>query len=104
MNSKTKRPMRQPVLILSHADGHLECFGERHLDVHLARVPAAFSTDVELAAEAVVEMLLPPRYRSLYRADLLRKNGTTRPLLPSVFADARQAKKDIATLNRLGAK
>ncbi len=104
MDSKEKRPERQPVLILIHDGGFLEVFAERHLDFHLARVPAAFSTDVELSAEGAMELLLPWRYRPLYRADMLRKNGTTRPLLPSVLADARQAKKDIAVLNRLGAK
>ncbi len=104
MNDKAKRPKRQPILILSHADGHLEAFAEKHLDVHIARVPAAFSSEVELAAEGAMELILPRRYRSLYRADMLRKNGSTRSLLPSVFADARQVKKDIVALNCLGAK
>jgi len=104
MDNTKKRPARQPILILSHADGHIEIFGEKNIDVHLSRVPAAFSTDVELSAEGAMELLLPRRYRPLFRADMLRKNGTTRPLLPSVLADSIRAGKDIATLNRVGAK
>jgi len=101
MDDKTKRPKRQPILILSHPDGHLEVFGDRHLDVHLARVPTAFSAEGERQAEAVAELLLPVRYRPLFRADMLRKNGTTRPLFPSVLADTFAAKETIKSLNRV---
>ncbi len=104
MNYEAKRPKRQPILILSHADGFLEVFGERHVDVHIARLPTASSAEGERQAEEVAELLLPLRYRPLFRADLLRKNGTTRPLLPSVLVAARQVKKDIVALNCLGAK
>ncbi len=102
MNCNKKRPARQPLLVLSYADGHLEIFGEKNIDVHIARVPVATSAKAEIQAEEVAELLLPARYRELYRADLLRKNGATRPLLPSVLAAARQAREDIVLLDRMG--
>ncbi len=96
-----KLPSRQPVLIVSHPDGHVEIFSDRHVDVYVARVPVASSREAEVMAEDVIEMLIPRRYRGLYRADRLRKNGTTRPLLPSVLADSIRARKDIDAINEL---
>jgi hypothetical protein len=85
MHSNIRRAPRQKVLILSHPDGCLEIFGEG-IDVHLARVPVAFSPAAERQAEEVTGMLLPLRFRDLWRRDRLRAVGTTRPLLPSVLA------------------
>ena len=83
-------PPRQlvDVLIVSHPDGNLEAFAERGIDIHLARVPAAFSRQAEHQAEAVASMLMPLRFRELWRRDRLRTTGTTRPLLPSVLQRA----------------
>ncbi len=104
MNCIKKRSSRQKILIVSHADGHLEIFGEKNFDFHIARVPSATSRGAEIAAEEVTLMLLPRRYRDLFRADLLRKNGTTRPLLSSVLAASIRAKKDIELANGIGVK
>ena len=58
------------------------------IDIHIARVPESFSREGERQAEDLAEMMLPPRYRDLYRADRLRKTGTTRPLIPSDLSDS----------------
>lgn len=100
MNRITKLQTRQPVLVLSHCDGHIEAFADRHVDVHLARVPTAFTIDGERTAEDVAELLLPRRFRALYRADQLRAAGTTRPLLPSVVAEVQTVTAIIDALNR----
>ncbi|NOY41266.1 MAG: hypothetical protein GXP26_05460 [Planctomycetes bacterium] len=101
MNIAKNRPSRQAVLILSHGDGHIEIFGEKNIDIYLARIPHCPGS--EALAEDVAELAIPRRYRDLYRADRLRATGSTRPLLPSVMARAVQAKEDIVVLNRLGA-
>jgi broad specificity phosphatase PhoE len=88
------------VLVLTHADGHVECYAERGVTIHLTRVPAAFTPDGERQAEDVAEWLLPRRYRELWRADYLRANGTTRPLLPSTLAEAHTVTAIIDALNQ----
>jgi hypothetical protein len=77
---------RIAVLVISGADGAIEAFAERGVDVHFCRVPAAFSRAAEEQAEEVAELLIPRRFRDLWRRDRLRAVGTTRPLLPSVLA------------------
>jgi len=103
-NSRNRRPQRETVLILSYPDGYQEVFAERHVDVHLVRVPVTNSPEGEQIADDVIEMMLPWRYRSLYRADRLRATGTTRPLLPSVMARAMANTEAISTLNELASQ
>jgi len=100
-SNKTQQPLRQAVLVLSHADGFLEVFAERHIDVHLARVPVAYTLEGEQIADDLLELMLLPRYRDLYRADRLRKTGTTRPLLPSVLAQVKTTREVFNVLNNL---
>lgn len=97
-NSPRCRP-RVTVLILSHSDGILEVFGEACLDVHLVRVPVAFSRQAEIAAEDVVEMLLPPRFQPLFRRDRLRATGTTAPLIPSSLRRSIDVQECLALFN-----
>lgn len=96
MDCTNRRSPRQKVLILSHPDGYLQVYGEPSLDVHVARIPVAHSVEAEFHAEAVVEMLLPMRFRQLLTTVYpipgtksvrgpLRTVGTTAPLLPSVL-------------------
>ncbi|QEG34441.1 hypothetical protein [Bythopirellula goksoeyrii] len=94
-----EKPQRAAVLILSHSDGHLEVFAERHIDVHLQRVPMADTIPGERLAEEVVEKLLPPRYRQLFWADKLRAVGSTGPLSSIVLARAMATNKLIGILN-----
>ena len=87
-NERKQRPPRQAVLIVAHPDNHIEAFAEKNVDIHASRIPQSFSREGERQAEEVMQIMLPPRYRDLYRADRLRKTGSTRPLLPSVLADS----------------
>lgn len=93
------RPPRFAVLIVIQGDGHIEAFAERHVDVHVARVPVSFSREAEQTAEDVAELLLPPRFRELFRRDRLRAVGTTRPLLPTTLARAIATNDLIAALD-----
>ena len=102
MNHSPPKPRRETDLILSYPDGYLEVYSERPVDVHLARVPVAFDQDGECMSEEVAAMLLPVRYRDLWRADRLRLVGSTRPLLPSVLCDARFNQAMLDTCNRFG--
>ena len=92
---------RSDVLILSHADGHLEAFGEKNVNIRIVRVPAANSIESERTAEETMELMLPRRYRDLYRADRLRAVGNTRPLRPSTLVDAKWTRDFIAALNAM---
>lgn len=99
-----QRPPRQAVLIVAHTDNHLEVFAEKNVDVHFARVPAAFSVEGEQQVEQIMDWMLPPRYRDLHRADRLRKTGSTRPLLPSVLADSLVVRDCLTALDTVNDK
>jgi hypothetical protein len=104
MQSNRKSSQRARILILSHSDGYCEIFAERAVEIHLQRVPAAFSIEGEAQAEDVMEALLPRRFRELWRADFLRATGSTRPLLPSVLRQSIGTKECLRLLNRLPEK
>ena len=97
----TNRPKRQAVLIVVHADGYLEGFAPKNLDIAFARVPAATSAFGQAVADDCFEMMLPLRYRELWRRDLLRANGTAHPLSAQSVLDALAAKDAIAALTPL---
>ena len=63
---------RTRALIVSHPDQHLEVFSAAAVDIHLARVCAARTSEGERMADEILELMLPERYRELYRADMLR--------------------------------
>jgi len=92
---------RSDVLVVSHSDGHIEVFGEKNVSVRIVRMPAANSLQSERTAEDVAELMLPRRYRDLYRADRLRAVGNTRPLRPSTLVDAQWARDFITALNAM---
>ena len=102
MDSIKSRGTRQKVLILSHPDGYVEIFGDG-IDVHIARIPLATSRQAERQAEAVASMLMPLRFRELWRRDRLRTVGTTRPLLPSVLATSLATCEAVAAINSMNA-
>lgn len=91
-------PKRQAVSIVLHPDGHAEAFAERNIDVRFVRVPIAKTRDGEVLAEECARLMLPLRYRELWRADLLRANASTRPLDPRSALDALAARDCIAAL------
>ncbi|TWU24775.1 hypothetical protein [Bythopirellula polymerisocia] len=90
---------RAAVLVVSHPNGHLEVFGDRHIVVHIARLPVANNIEAERIAQNVVEMLLDRPFLAVYRADKLRAVGTTRPLLPTVLARELATNELIRILN-----
>ena len=101
MTTPKSFPPRSDILIISHADGHLEVFGEKNVSARIVRVPAANSFQSQRMAEDTVELMLPRRYRDLYRADRLRAVGNTRPLRPSVLVDAQWTRDFIAALDAM---
>ena len=98
MDCPPSRPSRQAVLVAIHADGYLEAFAGKSVDVRFVRIPQAHSRFGEQVAEACFELMLPRRYRDLWRCDLLRSNGTTYPLTAQSALDALVAKDCIAAL------
>lgn len=99
MDSSKSRAPQQKVLIVSHPDGHVEIFSEQHIAAWIARVPVASSLQAEQQAEAVAEMLMPQRFRELWRRDYLRAVGSTKPLLPSVLQRAIATRESMRRLN-----
>lgn len=101
-DAKQPPPKRQAVLVLIHADGLTEVYGDRTIDAAVVNVPDC--PGHEAMAEDVAELLLPARYRALYRADRLRATGIARKLSPSALLAARQTAVDIERLNAIGGK
>lgn len=98
MDSCKRPPSRQAVLVAVHPDGDLEAFANKSVDVRFVRMPVAHSLEGERIAEDCFELMLPRRYRDLWRRDLLRANGTTHPLTAQSALDALAAKDCIAAL------
>jgi len=103
MDNNKKRPPREAVLIVLHADNFVEVFGKKNVNVRIVRCPASFSDGMAIVAEDVVERMLPHYWRKLYFPANVRATANARPLFPSVMAGAKQAETDIAVLNKLGA-
>ncbi|QDS97704.1 hypothetical protein [Adhaeretor mobilis] len=92
---------RQHVLIVAHADGYLEVFGEKNLDIRISNIPLAHSREAERIAEDALELSLPRCYRQLYFPGKRRATATLMPLLPSTMARAKAVKRTIRQLNQL---
>ena len=101
MDSCKQPPPRQAVLVAVHPDGFLEAFANRSVDVRFYRIPVANSVEGERVAEACFELMLPPRYRGLWRRDMLRANGSSRPLTAQAAMDALAVNDCLAELNRV---
>lgn len=97
-NHHASPPRRQAVLIAVHPDGYLEAFADKSVDVRFARHLDAHTPAGERLAEDCFEMLLPQRYRDLWRRDLLRACGTTDLLRPQAVLDALAARDCITAL------
>lgn len=98
MNHRKQPPPRQAVLVVVHVDGFIEAFAEKSVDVCFARLLEFDTPAGELLAEECFEMMLPKRYRDLWRRDYLRANGTTDLLRPQAVIDALAAKDCIAAI------
>ncbi|MBA4107838.1 MAG: hypothetical protein C0485_19065 [Pirellula sp.] len=89
------------MLIAVHPDGFLEAFANKSVDVRFCRIPLANSSPGKCVAEDCFALMLPPRYRELWRRDMLRSNGTSRPLTAQAALDALAANDCLAELNRV---
>lgn len=83
-----QRP-REPVLVLVHADGFLEVFAGKHVDVRVLNVPYIGTPEGEIEAERFIETTVPLRYRELYWPDLRRAMHMPRLVTPTSIAETR---------------
>ena len=79
-NSNRPRPPRIDVLFVIRSEGAVDVYAEAHVNVLIAREPVAPSRAAEALADDALYLLLPRRYRALYRADRLCARGTSRRL------------------------
>ena len=97
MQSNQKTPNRESVLVVIHGDGFVEVFGERTVDVKIARIPHCPGD--ETLAEDTAELMLPHRFRPVFWPSKLKASSTTQPLLPSVAREANCVRQLINGLN-----
>lgn len=79
------RTPRQPVLIVTHADGYFEVFG-RDIDVHVATMAAMDDVAGELVADDYLGITLPDRFRKIYFPGLIKTTGQVRDIRPRDIA------------------
>lgn len=99
MDCSNKRPRRERVLVVPHADGHLEVFGSENVIVRIERLPVTNSRDAEAIAEDFLERSLPPIWRELYFPGMRRATGTAQLLLPSTIRRATDIEQSLQSLN-----
>lgn len=96
---QTAKPLPiRDVLAAVHPDGTIEVFGLR-LAVRIVRVPLARTIEGERLALGCAWMMLPPRWRKLWRRDRLAANGSTRPLTAETMLRSLVVHDSIAALN-----
>jgi len=83
---QTSRRQREPVLVVLNADGYVEVYAERHIDVHIATRPDTTSPEGEQLADEYMELCLPPRYREVYWPRNLRASEMVRTVTPEDIA------------------
>lgn len=99
MSKDDNKPrMRQAVLVAVHGDGYLEVFANQNIDVRIVRMPVAHTLRGEQIAEDCFELMLPRRWRDIWRRDHLRSNGSTAPLTAEAALKALAARDCIAGL------
>jgi len=104
MNHVTARPKREQVLIVLHADGHVEAFAAKTTDVRIARCPVSFNDEMAILAEDWLEQTLPWRWRHLFFPGNVRATANARSLLPSRLAKAQWIRKLIKALSEIEAR
>ena len=100
MDSLTSRPKRQAVVVAAHPDGFVEIFANQNIDVRIVRIPVAHTRAGEILAEQCAELMLPRRYRDLWRRDHLRAVGTIPPLTAQAALASLVAKDCVAALSQ----
>ncbi|MCO6047951.1 hypothetical protein NG895_28950 [Aeoliella sp. ICT_H6.2] len=99
-NGPPAPPPRQAVLVLAHADGWLEAFAERNIDVLIVMVPTTGTVAGEVVAEEFLDQTLPLRYRDLHWPIKRRAADKLRIVRPS---DLVRRQHDLALLQGLDA-
>ncbi|MCO6044143.1 hypothetical protein NG895_09505 [Aeoliella sp. ICT_H6.2] len=94
------QPERHSVLVLIHADGWIEVFAERHVDVRIEMVPYTGTVSGEVLAEEYLDLTLSPRYRELHLPINCRAADKFRVVRPS---DLLRREHELALLNGLDA-
>ena len=98
------RPQREPVLIVLHADGWVECYGESHVDAHIIVAPYMESIEGEIKAQDYLAGAIPRRYRPLYLPGKCRAADQVRQIRPSDIARRDLELRALDSLDRLGDK
>ena len=86
--AKPRRP-REKVLVVLHADGFVEAYAERHVDVHIVNRLQVEDERGELATavDEYMEATLPRKYRGLNWPNKLRAIGNMKTITPETALD-----------------
>lgn len=103
--SKENDPIqRWQVLNLLHADGFVQTFAPKYIDVRNIIVPAMKTAEGEAWAEYFIEQSLPPKFRNLYGMDCLRATGQCREIAPSDIAQVKAVREFFRALEDINAR
>ena len=85
----TPRPARVKVLVVLHADGLVEVYGDSHLDVHCVNrlFVEGERGDLSTAIDEYTTAAMPRCYRDLYWPNKLRAAGNVEKILPEQAHD-----------------
>lgn len=93
---------RSAILVVLHADGWIEVYGQPYVDVHMAVMPHTTTPEGERAAEEYLDTILARRYRDLYWPGLRRAADLVRSVSPSDIARRDWELELLTTLDRTG--
>lgn len=93
------KPKREAILIALHADGYIETFASKSVDIKFVDIPHCPGR--ESLAEDYVEQSLPHVYRKLFYPGYVRGHAMHRPLTPSTIAEADAVTSFVKGLNGL---
>lgn len=85
---KPKSPVvvREPVLIEGSSDGYLKFFAGKNVDVLFVNRPHCTNIESAIAAEQLIDEMLPRRFRPLYGANSIRGTAQIEKLTPADLA------------------
>jgi len=102
--SSATRQQRTPVLVVLHADGYVETFGQRHIDARIVTMPAMGTKEGERVADDYLELTLLPRHREIYFPGLIRATGNVQTVTPGAMAHQNVCLSIVRTADRLKAQ
>ena len=73
-------PKRTPVLITIEDGQHVTVYGHDTVDVLVLNLPCAESVSQELKREAMLDEMLPQRYKDIHWPGMIRKRGKAKQL------------------------